>query len=385
MIFPLGTDRPLKSSTRVTYALLAVNVLVFAAQSFLTTTDPDRAAEVLANLMVWRHNFHWWQLFTPTFLHGGIWHLAGNSVFLWAFGPNIEDRFGKLGFFVFYVLGGAAAAGLHMAFSDAPALGASGAIAACTGAYLVLFPKTNIRVVGLIGAFGFFWVKAWWFIGLSIVWDIASQFLRADSGVAHAAHLGGYMFGAAVAYGLLAGRVIPREQYDLFTESKQAYRRKQIRDASKGFDRTVGSRMGAAKVSADEKAAMEALGAARSQVVGFVSAGDFEAALPAYRRLADTYGHLPRATTLSRRHQYEVANEFMRRQEYASAAYAYDRFLEAYPTDPEAPMIRLLLGRIHARYLNDPIRAKALLTQAMESVFDIETRTQARQELEALG
>src|ERR671923_1958760 len=90
-------------------------------------------------------------LLTSMFLHGGWLHIAGNMLFLWVFGNNVEDRLGRLLFIVFYLLGGVAASALQLAFdpsSAVPSLGASGAVAAVLGAYLVMFPRA--RVVTLV-------------------------------------------------------------------------------------------------------------------------------------------------------------------------------------------------------------------------------------------
>ena len=388
MLFPLGTDRPLRRRTVVTYALLAVNVAIFLAQVALEASSPERYEDWLNQLMVSRDAFAWWQLITASFLHLGWMHIAGNSLFLWVFGPNIEDRLGKLGFLAFYILGGMAAMGLHLLASRNPAAGASGSIAALTGAYLIMFPRTNIKVFSLWGMVGVTWIAAWWFIGFSIVWDIVGQAagsVGVMSRTAHAAHLGGYMFGAAVAYALLAFRLVPREPYDLFTSSRQAFRRQQFKAAGLDAARKIQGKVGPSEVPAHVQQAQDELARARSAVGDSIAAGDMASAAAAYKKLADTYGHLPKAACLSRDKQYQLANHLCAVGDYASAAYAYERFLEAYPKDAEAPAIRLLLGRLNARHLNDPIRAKALLTEAAAGLWDEKSRAMVKAELEALG
>lgn len=381
MLFPLGTDRPLRSRTVVTYALLAANILIFLAQFSIQRTDPNRLEHLLNTFMVCRHAFHWWQLISASFLHADWWHLAGNALFLWTFGPNLEDRFGKLWFLLFYLLGGAAAMLAHIAVSHSPALGASGSIAACTGAYLIMFPRTNIKVYGIFwGSAGFAWIAAWWIIGLGIVWDIAGG-LSGFGRVAHGAHLGGTTFGAAISFFLLWRKIIPREPYDLFTHTRQAYRRSLFRSAQSEFQRTVHSKVGSASAS---QPAQDELSKARASVTAFVSAGDFAGATAAYKKLADTYGHLPRAACLGRDKQLDLANAMYRQGDFVSAAYAYERFLEAFAKDPQAPEIRLLLGRLIARHLNDPVRAKSLLKLAYETLWDEKTKALAKDELDAL-
>lgn len=384
MLFPLGTDRSLRHRTVVTYALLVANVAIFLGQQAIMASNPDDYLRLMSKFMVSRGEFSWWQLVTASFLHLGWWHLAGNSLFLWVFGPNIEDRFGRFGFLVMYIVGGAAAMGGHLAVSQNPAAGASGSVAALTGAYLIMFPRTNIKVFSLWGYVGVTWVAAWWFIGFSIVWDIVGAASGAR-GVAYGAHLAGYLFGAGVAYGLLAVRLLPREPFDLFSASRQAARRTQFRAAARQTQTRIQAKVGSGGVSEQEAAAQQALSDARARVGALIVAGDLTGAAGAYRSLADTYGHLPRAACLPREKQYELANHLYVMKDYASAAYAYERFLECYPKDPESPSIRFLLGRINARELNDPVRAKVLLAEAVQGLWDDQTREMAKAELESLG
>lgn len=388
MLIPLGTDRPLRRTPVVTSALLAINIAVFLAQTYLQTVNADEYQQAwLPKVWAWKRDFHWWSLITASFLHADFLHILGNSLFLWVFGPNIEDRLGRLWYLVFYVLGGMAAMGLHVLFSTAPAIGASGSIAALTGAYLVMFPRTQIRVYSILNL-GLASIPAWWFIGLSVVWDLAAQGLGARTGIAHLAHLGGYAFGASVSYGLLAFKIIPGEVYDLFFMSKQAKRRAEIRGATRAFERKLESKL--APMTPEAQAEADALALKRSGVTQLVASANWPGAIAAYKNLANTYGHLPHAAVLSRRHQYDLANHMYQAGEYVSAAYAYERFLATYPKDPEAPQICLLLGRINARHLNDPIKAKTLLHRAIEQLqtgsnSDEGSLALARQELADLG
>jgi membrane associated rhomboid family serine protease len=146
-------------------------------------------------------------IFVSMFLHGSWLHLAGNMLFLWIFGNNVEDRLGRLMFIVFYVLGGLAATGLQLAFdpnSAVPNVGASGAIAAILGAYLVMFPSARIHTLVI-----FFFIT---FVDLPAVFVLLSWFVlqlfsgagemgrEVGGGVAYWAHVGGFAFGAAVTW-----------------------------------------------------------------------------------------------------------------------------------------------------------------------------------------
>jgi membrane associated rhomboid family serine protease len=145
---------------------------------------------------------------TSQFLHGGWLHLLGNLLYLWIFGNNVEDRLGRIGFLLFYLTGGVLAGLAQVAIdpeSSIPTIGASGAIAATLGAYLVFYP--GARVTSLV-FLGFFYqlvripaaiVLGFWFI-LQLLDGIGSLGMTQGGGVAFFAHIGGFVFGAAVAW-----------------------------------------------------------------------------------------------------------------------------------------------------------------------------------------
>jgi membrane associated rhomboid family serine protease len=160
---------------------------------------------------------------TYAFFHAGWLHLAGNLLYLWIFGNNVEDRLGRVGFAAFWVAGGAIAALAHVAVdprSDLPLVGASGAVSAILGAYLVLYP--GARVVSLV-FLGFFYQLAQVPAIVLLVFWFALQLLDgvlalgADSaagGVAFFAHIGGFAFGLAVGGGLRLVDRLRRESAD---------------------------------------------------------------------------------------------------------------------------------------------------------------------------
>ena len=143
------------------------------------------------------------------FLHGGWLHLAGNMLFLWIFGNNVEDRLGRFTFVAFYVLGGLAATGLQVAFgpdSTVPNVGASGAIAAILGSYLVMFPRARIHTLVIFVFITFLDLPAtvvlvgWFVLQLfSGVGEFGSR-VNSGGGVAFFAHIGGFVFGAVMAW-----------------------------------------------------------------------------------------------------------------------------------------------------------------------------------------
>jgi membrane associated rhomboid family serine protease len=150
----------------------------------------------------------WWEtVFTSMFMHGSILHIAGNMLFLWIFGNNIEDAMGPIKFILFYLAGGVAALALQKAVgphSTAPTIGASGAIAAVLGGYILLYPKA--RVLALVIIIFFFTVIELPAIVMLGVWFIEQAAFGAagltnptgsSGGVAYFAHVGGFVFGIA--------------------------------------------------------------------------------------------------------------------------------------------------------------------------------------------
>jgi membrane associated rhomboid family serine protease len=142
-------------------------------------------------------------IITSIFLHGGWMHIIGNMLFLWVFADNIESTIGHIRFLFFYLGGGMLATLAHVYFnptSSIPCVGASGAIAACLGAYMVMFPGSRIKVLFIL-LFSSFRVPAYVFLGLWMIqqtWaGIGSlQTVTGDvSGVAYWAHIGGFVFG----------------------------------------------------------------------------------------------------------------------------------------------------------------------------------------------
>src|SRR5579862_9844352 len=151
MLIPLGTDRPLRRPTLVTYALIGVCIAVQVYLDTLERVDHEqwKMVEGLGVLQP-GPGFHWWELITYAFKHANWQHLLGNMLILWVFGPNIEDRLGRWWFLLFYLVGAAASGGMQVFYVGHGVIGASGAIAACTGAYLVMFPRTQVKVLFLL-------------------------------------------------------------------------------------------------------------------------------------------------------------------------------------------------------------------------------------------
>ena len=212
-MIPLGTyDNPTKRKPYLTYGLILANILVFIWESTLPQGELGRVfyqiAVVPCELMQRFTPAHVVDFFRSMFLHGDVWHLIGNMVFLWIFGTNVEDFFGRRTFALLYVAGGLVAALTHTLlyhYMCVPLIGASGAISAVLGAYLVLFPGTRVRVGFPFFRFFVLPIKmpAIIMLGLWFILQIINGTAALNSavgGVAFFAHIGGFVFGLLFAF-----------------------------------------------------------------------------------------------------------------------------------------------------------------------------------------
>ncbi|HEX9245385.1 MAG TPA: rhomboid family intramembrane serine protease [bacterium] len=203
-MIPLGdvSRRPIHFPI-ITLLIIVVNVLVFVLELVGGDTFIRQWSLVPADVVAGRHPI---TALTAMFMHGGWSHILGNMVFLWAFGPEIEDAMNPGRYLVFYLAGGVAAMLAQVAVSPdstVPTLGASGAIAAVMGAFLITYPRDRIRTVLFIGFFftvtfipAFLLIGLWFLIQLVSVGAVTNM---STGGVAYMAHVGGVIFGAVTA------------------------------------------------------------------------------------------------------------------------------------------------------------------------------------------
>ena len=211
-MLPLRDVNPTRQFPIMTVILIAINVLVFIYELIL---GPQLEGFVQSWAIIPYEITHgvdlppasiqpiYLTLITAMFLHGGFVHIAGNMLFLWIFGNNIEDAMGSLRFLVFYLLCGLAAAFAQIAVgpnSDVPNIGASGAIAGVLGAYLLLFPRAEVQTLVFLGFFvRLVRLPALLFLGLWFVLQlfsgVAGLGMEATGGVAWFAHIGGFIAG----------------------------------------------------------------------------------------------------------------------------------------------------------------------------------------------
>lgn len=380
MILPLGTDRPLKRPTLVTHILLLLNVFAYCVSLALTGLEGTGMRWIIENLALERANPVWWHFASYAFLHAGLLHLLGNMLMLWVFGPSVEDRLGRAGFIAFYLFGGAIAGAAHLLWSPAPVIGASGAVAAVTGAYLVLFPRTEVRTFVFFILIGVFNIPALWFIAFAIARDVLGASIG-GSGVSHAAHLGGYAFGVILSLLLLSTRILAREDYDLFFMLRQARRRREIREALApvGVSGPSVDRGAAARAAEEQRAETPPeIASARAALSAALQNRAGPAIVPLYNALLGTLDAAratqpalsPTLAVLPRRAQLDLANRLLESGERAAAARAYRGFLDVYEKDPEAGVVRVMLALLMIRYLQQRDQARALLDEALRVLKD---------------
>jgi membrane associated rhomboid family serine protease len=242
MLLPIGDDNTGRRSTPlVVYSLVAINIVMFliqlsqgeaftyayAAVPYEITKGVDLVGPEPVGRFAILHTPGpepiYLTLLSSMFMHGGFMHIAGNMLFLWIFGDNVEDNFGRVRFIIFYLICGLIASFAQIAIdpgSKIPTLGASGAIAGVLGAYVVLFPHNTVRtLVGL----GFFWTTAELpaviVIGIWIVLQffgqvasIATTAQTGGGGVAYMAHIGGAVAGLVLVF-IFRRPVRPRYAY----------------------------------------------------------------------------------------------------------------------------------------------------------------------------
>ncbi|PYT62759.1 MAG: rhomboid family intramembrane serine protease [Acidobacteria bacterium] len=208
MFIPLKDINPSRSYPVVNITLILVNVVVFLYQFTLppqtfkmfllaNSTVPARIPSFLTGHTSFEVAFL--PLLTSMFLHSGLAHIAGNMLFLWIFGDNIEDHFGHLLYLVFYLVCGIGAGLLHVVFnlnSVVPALGASGAISGVMGAYMLLYPRERILTLVFIFLVPIpaVFILGYWFL-LQFLSGINALGAGATGGVAWWAHVGGFLLG----------------------------------------------------------------------------------------------------------------------------------------------------------------------------------------------
>ena len=363
-MIPIGTDR-ITRKTPTTITIVVLNIVIFLLISLglnaQSTATASKAAEIEqfgvfypGLQMVLTHP---WTLVTYAFLHdpSGLSHVAFNMLFLWIFGRAVEDRLGSVWFAIFYISGAIVAALGEWFISPAPMIGASGAVAAATGAFAALCPRSRVRVLfffTIIEIPGIVLVLI--FVGLDLFGQLGQSVSSTSrGGIAYSAHLFGYAFGMLTMLALLGSGILKRTEFDLFFIMKQMKRRREMRAAVNQSRSPWVNDISTLSV-ATPQATPEAL----------------RAGIPMRRQLSDSD---------AKRELHDAGTRWSR-GEFSAAANAWERFAQRFPSHPDSDGALLLAAVTYARKLNDPTRARELAQRLVDRVpaATIETLAQTK-------
>ena len=385
-LLPIRTSvRPLRTPY-ANYALIAANAVIFLLTYWPHRQATSGAAEILRpwaeHLMLTPAHPYLWQFVTYAFLHSGFLHIIGNMFFLYLFGNNVNDKLGHFGYLCFYLAGAVFSAVGHTLINNTPVLGASGAVAAVTGAYLVLFPQTLVTI--------FYWllwfidtieVPALYFIAFKMIF-LDNIIARYTTNVAYDAHLAGYAFGIITSLALLATGLTATSRFDLWAMIKQWNRRRQYRDVlSTGYDPYRGL-SGAKQIKAREISKQEdpRITQLRGQIAERIYQHNFHAAAQLYLELVN----LDSEQIIPRQHLLDVSNQLASENRHDQAGIAYEKFLAHYANYEYIEQVELMLGLIYSRYLDKPDLAIKHLQTAERKLTDPSQLKLCRDELEKL-
>ena len=345
ILIPIRTNMPLRSTPAVNYLLLVANIAVFLV------TRQGLAGGLLDNYVLQASYPQLHQFLTHAFLHADFAHLAFNMLFLYIFGNNINDRLGNAGYLAFY-LAAAFFAGLgHVYMEQSPAVGASGAIAAVTGLYLILFARTEVTLFYWFFIFlGTFDITALLWILLGFGKDLYYSLSGDALQIAYSAHVAGYLFGFGIGLVLLFLRLLRRSRFDLLS----FFIRPTYRTSARAR----------ARAKNDFTTEQRKVFNLRQEILDSLAEHDFSRAVQLYGQLRRTDS----SQVLPSQPQLDLANQLMAQADYQQAAEAYELFLKSYPTYQQSSQVQLMLGLVYARYLNQPTQAREHLAIALQEL-----------------
>lgn len=374
------------------YALIFVNGVIFLL-TYWPRKNPYTGA-VVSVLRPWAEHFmlnptrpHLWQFISYAFLHGNEMHIIGNMFFLYLFGNNVNDKLGHTGYLCLY-LSGAVFSGIgHSLASGGQVLGASGAVAAVTGAYLVLFPQTLITVFYWFFFIGTFELPALYFIAFKLI-ILDNVIIRyTPSNVAYDAHLAGYAAGIGGMLALLATGLLKGSGFDLLAMIRRWNRRRVYRDVvSSGYDPFTGRVKTAKPIKAREVKGPSGredegkITEIRNEIGRRIGERNIAAAASSYLELMG----IDSGQVLPRQYLLDIANQLASERKHAESAQAYEQFLAHYGNYEYSEQVELMVGILYSRYLNDRKAAAKHLRTAAEKLTDPGQLKLCREELSRL-
>jgi membrane associated rhomboid family serine protease len=391
MLIPIRTDTPIRRTPAANYGLIAANVFIY----LLWQLGPAWQQFETRHLVLHAEEPAVYQYVTYQFLHdhSSVMHLFGNMLFLWVFGNAVNAKMGHLSYVLFYLAGGAFAGVGFAFFSDDSLVGASGAIAAVTTAYLALFPRSRIMFLYWLIIIGFIELPSMLIITLKIVlWDniLEPRWFGQGGGVAYSAHLAGYTFGFTVACLMLLLRALPRDQFDIIALWKRWRQRRVFADVMRPPEAQAQAQFGrvaARPVALDPRQAaataalLDRIGELRARINQALAENDRATAAQLYEELVT----IDPKQVLSLQHMLDVGNQLYMMHRYPQAAACYERFLQHFPRSAEAQHVRLLLGIIYARDLQYYEAAERHLRESMAELTDARRREQCGRWLEVVA
>ncbi|MCM8785704.1 MAG: rhomboid family intramembrane serine protease [Candidatus Omnitrophica bacterium] len=329
--FPVRDEYGVKRFPVIVTLIIFINCIIFFAFGF-----SSRYEDIILKYGFIPQNFSLKNLITSMFLHGGISHLGFNMWYLWLFGDNIEDRWGKIKFLIFYLFSGIFASILYSElipkkFMNIPTIGASGAISGVLGAYAILFPKSRITLKYLIIILGirwgefeiysYIWLFLWFFIqGL---YTLFVSLFSLQSQVAYAAHFGGFLFGIIVGLGT------------------KLYREAKYRENIKLGQNMLLNLLGKKEEKFYTLEEIDEIEKIKNRIESLIYE-DRLTATTIYKNYINKYPDL----CLSEKNQYEIADCLERQNEKHIALITYRNFILNYPFSKLADNALFAFGKI---------------------------------------
>ena len=388
MLLPIRTSIRPRQTPYANYALIILNVIIFFLTYSPHYTGMGRAVEPLRQgtdvLMLTPSHLHLWQFVSYAFLHASFAHIFGNMFFLFLFGNNVNGKLGNIGYICFYLAGAIFSAIGHIMVGGGDVLGASGAVAAVTGAYLVLFPQTLITIIYWFIIIGTMEVSALYFIAFKMIF-IDNVLARYTPNVAYDAHLSGYAFGMLAMLLLLSTHLLASDGIDLGVMLKQWRRRRKYRDiVSQEYDPFTGTTRKKIIVKEVKNPHQVELEQKVQQLRSEIGSRLVQQNIPVAARLYLELMEIDSKQVLPKQNLLDIANQLSSEKNHNYAAMAYEQFLENYGNYEYSEQVQLMLGIIYSRYLGNRELAIRYLNQAMLKLTDTGQLEMCKQELSKL-